>query len=70
MTDVEQAGLRLECLKLALAQAKLESRGQDLDRVAEIQTRFYDGITSASKPATAKGRKSESSVDKTPEIFG
>ncbi len=62
MTDPE---LRLECLKLALAQVKVEGQAQNLDRVAEIQTRFYDGIVSAPQPA----RKSKKDADKAPEIF-
>ncbi len=67
MTDAE---IRLRCLELALAQAKVESKSQDLNRVAEIQTWFYDRIVSAPKPNQAPERKSKKDADKTPEIFG
>lgn len=67
MTDPE---IRLRCLELALAQVKVEGCSQDLNRVAEIQTWFYDRTVSAPKHEPATGRKSKKDADKTPEIFG
>jgi hypothetical protein len=67
VTDIE---IRLRCLELALAQVKVEGLSQDLNRVAEIQTLFYDRIVSAPKPDQATARKSSKVADKTPEIFG
>lgn len=68
MTDAE---LRLRCMELAMAQAKIENLHQDRNTVAEIQSWFYDRIMGTEKPAApAKTSKSKSAADKTPEIFG
>ena len=58
--------LRLECLKLAVLQAKIENVPADLDRIALITTRFYNHITET----PADRQKSRKPVaDKVPEIF-
>lgn len=47
MTNEE---IRLECLKLGLGQAKVESRHMDRKAVAEIATEFYSFVIGHSEP--------------------
>lgn len=69
MTDAE---IRLRCLELALNQAKVEGQAQNLNRVDELQTRFYTGIVNgpSPKPEPAKGKGRKAKVDKSPDLFG
>jgi len=66
VTDEE---IRLRCLELAIAQVKVESRSQDLNRVAEIQTWFYDRIVSAPSPTQSDKKRKSANADKDPAIF-
>ena len=42
--------IRLRCLELAVTQARNEGTYGDINRVAEISTRFYNHITEADEP--------------------
>lgn len=69
---MDDAEIRLRCMEMALGQAKIEAQQNNLDRVAEIQTWFYNRITTSQPvsvdpmPTAAKGNKVK---DKQPEIF-
>lgn len=47
---MEAPEIRLRCLELAVLQAKNEGSYGNIERVAEISTRFYNHITGASEP--------------------
>ncbi len=69
MTDQE---IRLRCLELAIEHVRREGAyfpapEKQLDRVAEIQTWFYDRIVEAPKPVTTE--KPRNSKDKPPDMF-
>ena len=60
------AQIRLECLKLAMEQTRREATS-DLNRVAELQTWFYNRIAApASETKLGKGKKA---TDKSPDPF-
>ena len=42
--------VRLRCLELAIAQAKIDGTYGDINHVAEISTKFYNHITGADEP--------------------
>jgi hypothetical protein len=66
---VSQEELLLECLKLALEQARREATS-DLNRVAELQTWFYNRIAQAPavQPEKADGRRKKA-ADKSLDPF-
>ena len=47
---MDASEIRLRCLELAIAQAKIDGTYGDLNHVAEISTRFYNHITEADEP--------------------
>ena len=64
--------IKLRCLEMAVEHVKREvaqypAPQNFLDRVAEIQTWFYDRIVEAPKPATVE--KPQKSKDKPPDMF-
>lgn len=73
---LDKAELRLKCLELALVQAKNENSHQDINRVAEIHTRFYNLCIEGqatlpipeTEPAPTPGPR-KTKADKAPEIF-
>jgi len=64
MTEIEA---RLECLKLALTQAKAESKHLDRKSIAEISTEFYNHINGS--PVSVQKQEPISTADKSPSIF-
>lgn len=69
---METPEIKLRCLELAMNQARAEGAHGNIDRVAEIQKRFYTLITEGSKPETETDRaqaKRHPKTDKAPEIF-
>ena len=46
---MDSAEIGLKCLELAMTQAKNEGQHQNIERVAEIQTRFHNLITEAKR---------------------
>lgn len=55
--------IRTKCLELALAHARVEGQPQNLNRVDELTTHFYNSIVNGPTPQPAteerKGRKAK-----------
>lgn len=66
---MESPEIHLRCLELALVQAKNEGEHGNIDRVAEIEKRFYTLITDGPAPESAEPAKRKPKADKAPEIF-
>ena len=64
--DSREIGLK--CLELALTQARMEGQHGSIDRVAEIQTRFYNLIIPEPETDPEPARK-KPKADKAPKIF-
>jgi len=63
---------QVKCLELAMAQAKAESQHGNINRVVEIQTRFYNHIAGAPElvPSPEPEKKTRKpKADKAPGIF-
>ena len=65
--------LRLECLKLARDQARVENTAGDRKAVADIATEFYSFVIGAAEPRSeVEGgkRRGRKPADKAPDILG
>ena len=63
---MSEAELKLECLKLALLQAKIEGCHQNRASLVEIATQFYNHITTNVVKLDTKVKKP---ADKSVDIF-
>lgn len=75
---MEKPEIHLRCLELAMAQAKNEGQHGNIDRVVEIETRFYtlviEALVACSDPPkepskSPEPRSPKPKADKSPEIF-
>ena len=58
---MDELEAKVKCLEFALTQAKNEGNHQNIDRVVEIQKRFYDVVAGQelveAEPKATRGRK-------------
>ena len=58
---MDELEAKVKCLEFALVQAKNEGHHQNIDRVVEIQKRFYDVVSGQdlpeAEPKANRGRK-------------
>lgn len=66
MTDPE---LKLRCLELGMAQARVEQAAFDRNVVVEIATLFYNHISSLPETTPVVKGKGQKSADKSAPIF-
>ena len=61
---------RIRCLEIATTVAKAEGRAWDIERVAEITTKFYNLVSDEAPIALAPVQtRTRARADKAPEIF-